>query len=199
MIASTAKEMNQVTLVPAHLPMDAAFRKGYALLAKYNMSFDTWCFQNQLLELADLAETFPDVVMIVDHVGGLITKEGYLGSAEERYAEWLTGLTRLSKLPNVRLKVSGLPMHLAFGHVFAYKKTPPTSAQLAEAWKPYLLKCIELFGANRCMFASNFPVDKLCGSFTLIFNAYKLATKDLTEEQKHYVFYQTAAETYHMQ
>ena len=84
---------------------------------------------------------------------------------------------------------------------FGFKKcpVPPSSTELAETWRPYMLHCIECFGVERCMFASNFPVDKVSCSYTALFNSFKIIVKDFSVEDKKKLFHDNAVRIYRLQ
>lgn len=102
---------------------------------------------------------------------------------------------RLACYPNVTVKLGGFGM-LMSGFDFHESDAPPSSDALAEAWAPYFLRCIDLFGAERCMFESNFPVDKGTASYLVLWNAFKKIAAVRSEEEKHALFFQTANRTY---
>lgn len=174
---------------------DAAFRAGYACLAKQDLSFDAWIYHPQLDEVIDLANAHPEVPLVLDHIGGVLGVAEYRGQPDLARDEWLPGMKRLSKCPNVYLKLGGLGTAV-FGYDFSDNPRPPSSEQLAEAWRPWLEPTIELFGAQRCMFESNFPVDRSAAGYGVVWNAFKRLAAGASEEEKHMLFAGTASRVY---
>ncbi|MFC1952321.1 amidohydrolase family protein [Chloroflexota bacterium] len=185
------------SVIPPKLLMNSKFREGFACLKKYGLSFDSWLFFHQLMELVDLARTYPYIPIILNHIGGPVHIGPYAGKRDEVLKEWKHGITELATCPNVSIKLGGLGMpRCGFG--WHERSTPPTSVELAEAMSPYYLECIEKFGVNRCMFESNFPVDKLSYSYTVIWNAFKRITKDFSPDERAALFYDNAIRIYRL-
>ena len=182
---------------PEGLLLDSKFREGFACLGRYGLSFDSWLYHPQLMELADLAGTFPETTIIVDHIGGPLNIGPYAGKREEVFREWKNGMRELAGRPNVVVKLGGLGMPIG-GFEWAERTEPPGSIELAEATSPYYTWCIEEFGASRCMFESNFPVDKVSYSYTVMWNAFKRIVQDFSPEDKAALFYDTAASVYRL-
>ncbi len=182
---------------PKGLLLDSRFREGFACLQKYGLSFDAWLYHPQLTELADLARTFPNVPIIVDHIGGLLSIGPYAEKREEVFQEWKRGIAALATCPNAVVKLGGLGMPLS-GFGWNEQAKPANSVELAEAMAPYYHSCIEQFGANRCMFESNFPVDKVSYSYTVMWNAFKRISKDFSSEDRAALFYDTAVRVYRL-
>lgn len=159
-------------LPPAGLMADRAFREGFATLAPLDLSFDTWLYHTQLPELVDLAKAFPETTVVLDHIGGALGIGPYRGKRDEVFASWKANIEALARFPNVFVKLGGMGMHIA-GFDFHERETPPSSADLAAAWRPYVETCIGSFGPGRCMFESNFPVDKCSYSYPVMWNAFK--------------------------
>lgn len=182
---------------PLHLYMSPAFREGYARLARFGLSFDSWAYHTQLPELADLARAFPQTPVVIDHVGAPVGVGPYAGRRDEVFAEWRADMRRIAELPNVCVKLGGLGMSV-LGFPFHLRDAPPTSEELARAWAPYIRECIDLFGPERCMFESNFPVDKGTCSYAVLWNAFKRITADLSESDKRWLYHDTAARFYRL-
>jgi predicted TIM-barrel fold metal-dependent hydrolase len=188
---------SQRGFAPKGLLLDSKFREGFACLRKYNLSFEAWLYHPQLLELVDLARAFPDTSIILNHVGGLLGIGRYAGKHDEVFQEWKRGIAALSSCPNVVVKLGGLGMsRCGFGwHEHA---TPPNSTEVAEAMSPYYLWCIEQFGVDRCMFESNFPVDKVSYSYAVIWNAFKRISEGFSAEERSALFHDTAVRVYRL-
>lgn len=182
---------------PKNLLLKPSFRKGFACLRKYDLTFDAWLYFPQLRELVDLAKSFPDIVIILDHIGGLIHIGPYSGRRDEVFQTWKSGISELALCLNVMVKLGGLGLpRCGFG--WQERAIPPDSTELAEAMSPYYLWCIEKFGVNRCMFESNFPVDKVSYSYVNLWNAFKLITKDFSTQDKAALFHDTATKIYRL-
>ena len=182
---------------PKGLLLDPTFREGFACLQKFGLGFDAWLYHPQLMELTDLARAFPDVSIILDHVGGPLRVGPYAGKSEEVFQAWRRGIVELATCPNVVVKLGGLGMPIC-GFGWHERTTPPTSVELAEAMAPYYLFCIEKFGVGRCMFESNFPVDKVSCSYTVLWNAFKRISEDLSAEERAALFQGTASRVYRL-
>jgi predicted TIM-barrel fold metal-dependent hydrolase len=182
---------------PKGLLLDATFRKGFACLAPLNLSFDAWLFHPQLGEFADLARAFPNTRICLDHCGGVIGIGSYASRREEVFADWKASIRQVAKCENVVVKLGGLAMRL-LGNDFHERSKPPSSEELAKAWRPYVETCIEAFGPNRCMFESNFPPDKGQCSYQVIFNAFKRIAAQCSEPDENALFSKTATDFYRL-
>ena len=152
--------------------MEPKLREGFARLHPLGLSFDAWMYFTQLGELIDLARAFPETPIVLNHVGGAIGIGPYAGRRDEVFAEWKGRIEELARCPNVHIKLGGLGMRL-FGFDVHEGAMPPSSEQLAAAWRPYIETCIAAFGPERAMFESNFPVDKGSGGYPVFWNAFK--------------------------
>src|SRR4249919_747875 len=184
-------------VVPPHLARDAKFREGFAQLAKLGLSFESWQYHPQLPDAVDLARAFPDTTMILNHVGGVLGVGPYAGKRAEILAGWTKDMFELAKCPNVHVKLGGLGM-TSFGFDFHERDVPPSSEELAAAWRQYVEPCIEGFGPERCMFESNFPPDKQSGGYTELWNAFKRITGGASAADKKALYSGTAAKVYRL-
>ena len=182
---------------PSSLAMDGAFRRGVAELEPLGLSFDGWLFHHQLHEFADLAAAFPNTLMILNHVGGPLGVGRFAGKRQEVFQAWRRSMADLASRPNVMVKIGGLGM-LYYGFDFHTRPQPAPSSVLAQAWAPYVLECIDLFGPSRCMFESNFPVDKQSCSYRSLWNAFKRITAAFSDADKAELFSRTAARVYRL-
>ncbi|WP_330208788.1 MULTISPECIES: amidohydrolase family protein [unclassified Pseudomonas] len=180
---------------PPGLLQAPAFRRGVAHLARHGLSLDVWAYHTQLDEVVELAKAFPELVIIVDHLGGPLGAGPYAGRRDEVFVSWASMLVRLARYPNIRMKLGGMGMRVA-GFDLDTRPDPPGSSELAQLWRPYLIHAIETFGVERCMFESNFPVDKGMFSYRVLWNAFKRVVFDFTDDQKDRLFSGTAAEVY---
>jgi L-fuconolactonase len=176
---------------------DATFRKGFAHLAPMGLSFDAWLLEPQLPDLIDLARAFPDTAIVLDHVGTPLGRGSYEGRLEERFGVWRDNIRELAKSPKVAVKLGGLAMAFCNFPSFLAKPRAP-SEQLAAEWAPYIEACIEAFGAERCMFESNFPVDMGACDYPTLWNAFKRIAKGCSADEKTALFSGTATKVYRL-
>ncbi len=177
--------------------LEPKFREGFAYLNKYNLSFDAWLYHPQIPDLVDLARAFPDTPIILNHIGGPIGIGPYAGKRPEVFEVWKRGIAALAGCPNVVVKLGGLGMPLG-GFGWHERPKPPGSTELAKAMAPYYNWCIEKFGTDRCMFESNFPVDGISYSYTVIWNAFKRMTQNFTPGERSALFHDTAVKVYRL-
>src|SRR5688572_14256543 len=159
------------------------FRAGFRHLAPMGLSFDAWLLEPQLPDLIDLARAFPDTTIVLDHVGTPIGRGSYEGRMEERFPVWRDNIRELAGSPNVVVKLGGLAMAFCNFPSFLQEPRAPSS-ELAEQWRPYVETCIEAFGAERCMFESNFPVDLGSCSYATLWNTFKHLAKGASAAEK---------------
>jgi L-fuconolactonase len=188
---------NSHTNPPQGLLRDSTFRAGFAQLAPLGLSFDAWLYHPQLDDLIDLARAFPGTTIILDHVGGPLGYGPYAGKADETFKRWKASMLELARCPNVVVKLGGLGMRIG---VFDFHKrdAPSPSQELAAAWKPWIDTCIEAFGAQRCMYESNFPVDKITCGYTVQWNAFKRLSAGASSAEKAALFSGTASRAYRL-
>ena len=176
---------------------DAAVRKGFACLQRLGLSFDAWLYHPQIPELVELARDFPDVPIILDHIGGPLGLGPYEGRRDEVFQAWSADITALSSCPNVALKLGGVGS-LRSGYDWHTREPKPGSAELAEAMRLYFEFCIEKFGAGRCMFESNFPVDRVSYSYVSVWNAFKIMSRGYSDTERAALFHDTATQVYRL-
>ena len=163
---------------PAGAMSDAAWRAGFAQLARYQLRFDLQTPWRHLAEAAKLAADFPHTQIILNHAG-LPADRGVEG-----IAGWKRAMKAFAACPNAAVKISGI-------------------GQAGKPWtvdanRDIVRTVIDLFGAQRCMFASNFPVDSLCASFAAIFNGFREIVRDLSAAEKDGLFRANAMRIYGM-
>lgn len=181
-----------------HLLGDASFREGYAELGKRGLSFDAWLFHPQIPELTALARAFPETTIIFDHFGGPLGIGPYAGQREPIFEQWQADVAELASCPNVVAKIGGIVMAIN-GFGFHKEEKPATSDAIVAATGPYHLHAIEQFGAERCMFESNFPVDKVSCSYAVLWNAFKKLAEELSATEKAALFHDTASRVYRLE
>ncbi len=180
---------------PAGLMRSAPFHAGIAQLERRGLSFDGWLYHTQIDEFTELAQAFPGITMVLDHVGGPLGLGPYRGRRDEVFADWHASMRRLAECPNACVKLGGLGMLVA-GFGFHEQPRPPSSEVLATAWRPYMEACIAAFGPQRCMFESNFPVDKAVCGYGVLWNAFKRITAAASATERAALFHDTAARVY---
>ncbi|HJS87015.1 MAG TPA: amidohydrolase family protein [Acetobacteraceae bacterium] len=186
------------TAPPLGLMGEASFRAGFARLAAHGLSFDAWQYHTQLDELLDLVRQFPNVPVVINHVGGPLGVGPFRGKRDEVFVAWRASMRQLAGCPNVSVKLGGLAMAIN-GFDFHQQVLPPSSGELAQAWRPWMAECIEAFGAARCMFESNFPVDKGMCSYPVLWNAFKRIAAGASDDEKRALFHDTAARFYRIE
>jgi predicted TIM-barrel fold metal-dependent hydrolase len=189
--------MNPAYAPPPGLMFDETFRQGFACLAPLNLSFDAWLYHPQIGDLTALAQAFPGTPICLNHVGGPLAIGPYAGRRDAIFAEWAESIRALAACPNVVVKLGGMAMRIN-GWDFHEQADPPSSEALAAAWKPYVETCIEAFGAARCMFESNFPVDKGSYGYAPFWNACKILATGASAAEKTDLFSGTAARFYRL-
>ena len=157
---------------------DPAWRRGYALLDKYGLSFDLQTPWWHLAEAAELAHDFPTTQIILSHTGLPADRSA------EGLAGWRKAMQTLASRPNVAVKISGLGQ--------------PGQPWTVAANGPIVRDTIAIFGVDRCMFASNFPVDRLCADFDTIFAGFKAIVRDLSQAEQRVLFSANAIRIYRL-
>jgi len=173
------------------------FRDGARLLARMGLSFEGWLYFHQLPELAAFAKAVPDLTIILNQMGGLIRVGPYANRDEEVLTTWRRGIAAVAACPNVYVKLGGLGTPRA-GFGWHARSTPVGSEELAASMAPFMTYCIEQFGSSRCMFESNFPVDKVSYSYNVVYNAFKRLSKGYSEAERAAMFHDTAVRVYNI-
>ncbi|HET6472149.1 MAG TPA: amidohydrolase family protein, partial [Pseudomonadales bacterium] len=153
-----------------------------------------WLYHPQIPELTAVADAFPNLVVILNHTGTPILGGPYRDRLDDVKATWLAAMTDLARRPNVYVKLGALPAK--FGGANKARGLPPSSQDVADAWRPWLAPCIELFGAQRCLFESNFPVHKNWVSYPVLWNAFKRIAAGASADEKAALFAATATRAY---
>jgi len=173
------------------------FRDGMKVLGRLGYTYDTWHYHHQNAAFAELARAVPGTTMVLDHFGTPLGVGRYREQREAIFADWKKDIAEIARCPNVVAKLGGLAMpDNGFG--WSERAKPPTSDEFVQAQKRYYLHAIECFGPNRCMFESNFPVDKWSISYPVLWNGLKKIVADFSESEKDAMFYGTAARIYRL-
>lgn len=191
------KVLNSHSNPPANLYLRDDFREGLAWLEKLGLSFDAWLYHSQMDDFIDLAKAFPAVPIILDHFGGPLGIGPYKGQQQAIFEHWQGQIEVLASCPLVYAKLGGLNMKIN-GFGWHKKPKPPGSSELAEATAHYYHHIIKHFGADRCMFESNFPVDKASCSYNILWNAFKRIAQDYSAKEKNALFHDTAQKVYRL-
>ena len=186
---------NHRTDPPQSLLLQEDYRRGFAELGSRGMTFEAWCYHTQIPEVTDLARAFPDTTIILDHFGGPLGIGPYTGNSDEVFEIWKPLVSELATCDNVFAKLGGINMDVN-GFGWHQKSLPPSSKQLADATRRYYDFTIEAFGPDRCMFESNFPVDKLSCSYQVVWNTFKRIASGASKSEKAALFHDTAARVY---
>jgi predicted TIM-barrel fold metal-dependent hydrolase len=157
---------------------DPTWRRGYALLARHGLSFDLQTPWWHLDAAADLARDFPETQIVINHAGLPSDRSA------EGLAGWRHGLEQVATCPNVAVKISGLGR--------------PGLPWTVDANGPVIRDAIAIFSAERSMFASNFPVDSLCGSFREIVEGFGHAVADRPASEQAALFRDNARRVYRL-
>jgi L-fuconolactonase len=173
----------------------AEFRAGAQVLAHMGLSLDTGVCFPQLPELAAFARAVPDLTIILDHLGGLTRIGPYANRDEEVLTTWRNGIAAVARCPNINLKLGGIGMP-RLGFDWHTRSRPVDSEELATSMAPIMTYCIEQFSPDRCMFESNFPVDKVSFSHHILFNACKRFSKNYSAGERAALFHDTAVRAY---
>ncbi len=192
------KEIRNPAYEPGqHALLNETFQAGLRQLPPLDLTFEAWLYHPQIPDVTAMARAIPDLNIVLNHIGGPLGINAYAGKRDEVFADWNKSIRELATCPNVTVKVGGIGMRLN-GYDFHDQPKPPAAQVLADAWKPYVETCIEAFGANRCMFESNFPVDKGSYPYSAYWNACKLLAKGANETEKRDLFAGTADRFYRL-
>ena len=182
---------------PKELYLRKDFQEGMKVLGRRGLTYDTWHYHHQNPDYARLAKSVPDTLMVLDHFGTPLGVGRYAGRREEIYEQWKKDISAIAECENVYAKLGGLAMP---DNGFGWDKqpVPPTSDEFVAAQKRYYLHTIECFGPDRCMFESNFPVDKRSLSYHVVWNGFKKIVADFSEDEKTAMFSKTATKVYRL-
>ena len=179
------------------LLQDEQFRAGLRRLGERGYSFDAWQYHPQLADLLEAVRTAPGTNIVINHVGAPLGCGPYGDQRDEVMRTWSAGVKGLAGCPNVFMKLGGLGMPIN-GFDYHKQPKPPGSERLAADWRPFIEPCIEWFGADRCMFESNFPVDKGMFSYPVVWNAFKRLAAGASAAEKAALFHDTARRFYRL-
>jgi L-fuconolactonase len=192
----------EVLTIPGRAPeglyADPVFRAGVARLGARSLTYDTWHYHHQNRDFAALARAVPGTVMVLDHFGTPLGVGLYADRREEIFEVWRTDMVEIAKCENVVAKLGGLAMpDNGFG--WNQAERPPTSDEFVAEQQRYYLHAIECFGPERCMFESNFPVDRLSLSYRVLWNGLKKIAAPFSSHERDAMFYVTATRVYRLE
>lgn len=182
---------------PVGLSVDPDFRRGVARLGDRELTYDTWHYHYQQGEFLDLAQSVPGTTLVLDHFGTPLGVGPYAGQREEIFAQWKIDITEIAACPNVVAKIGGMAM-IDNGFGWHTAERPPTSDEFVAAQQRYYMHAIESFGPNRCMFESNFPMDRFSLSYRTLWNAFKKMIVAFSPDERHEMLAGTATRVYRL-
>ena len=182
---------------PPGLFLDTAFQAGVRRLGQRGLTYESWHYHTQIRDFTTLALSAPHTTIILDHFGIPLGTKSFRAQREAIFQQWRVDIARLAECPNVYAKLGGMAMP-DNGYGWDQAERPATSDELVAAQKRYYLHAIECFGVQRCMFESNFPVDRRSISYAVLWNAFKKMVVDFSEVEKTALFYGTAAKVYRL-
>ncbi len=189
----------ELLAIPGRYPegkfADESFRAGVAELGRRGLAYDTWHYHHQNAEMLQLARAVPGTIMVLDHFGTPLGVGMYAGRRDEIFPEWAAGISALAACDNVVAKLGGLAMpDNGFG--WHERDRPPSSDEFVEAQARYYHHTIEAFGPERCMFESNFPVDRFSLSYPVLWNGLKKIAASYSPTERMAMFEGTARRVY---
>ncbi|MBF6331107.1 amidohydrolase family protein [Nocardia transvalensis] len=180
-----------------HMLADPAIRQGVHTVAAFDLALDLWLLFPQLGDAAELADTAPEARMVLDHCGGPLGFGPYTSDRAEHFSHWENGIRALAERPNVVCKLGGI-MGCAAAFDYPRAPVPPSSEELAALWHPWFDVCIDAFGPQRCMFESNFPVEKMGTGYATLWNTFKRLASGASDSELSALFSETAGRTYQL-
>lgn len=171
------------------------FQAGVRRLSERGFTYDTWQYHHQLKGLTEVARAAPGTTIILDHFSTPLGVGAYAGKRAEIFEQWKLDIAELAKCPNVHAKLGGLAMP-DNGWGYDAQDLPATSDQIVTDHGDWYHHTIDLFGPDRCMFESNFPVDRASVSYHVIWNAFKKIAAQYSEDEKTAMFSGTARRVY---
>jgi L-fuconolactonase len=174
------------------------FLEGARCVEDLGLVLETWGFHPQLQELRGVAAQCPSLKIVLNHLGGPLGIGRYAGKRDEVFRNWSAGIHGIAELPNVHIKLSGVGV-TRLGLTLASGSKVTSSDDIVGAASPYIMTCIEAFGPDRCIFGSNYPVDKVVAPYGILLNAYKKMLLELTDDEYKAVFSCNARRLYNLQ
>jgi predicted TIM-barrel fold metal-dependent hydrolase len=173
------------------------YRAGAKVLSDMGLILENSLYFHQAEELADFARALPDLTIVLNHIGGLVRVGPYANRDDEVLPAWRKGIEEMAKCPNIVLKLGGVGQ-TRFAYGWDQLEKPIGSEDLAQQLSPLMEHCIRQFGSNRCMFESNYPVDKISYSYNVLWNAFKRLSSGYSPTDRAAMFHDTAARVYNI-
>ena len=196
LITNYNNELNEREFLVIQLDGEKAFIDGVRYLGNRNLSFDAWMYFDQLHELHNLAKKVPNTPIVINHMGAPLKLGRWQKKQTEMHGIWKSELRKLAEVENVYLKIGGIGMENYFGTNWVSRAFPPSSDEVVTVWNERILWCIETFGTERCMFESNYPVDRQTLPYSVIWNTFQKITQPFTTSEKNDLFWVTAQSVY---
>ncbi len=174
---------------------EAAFRDGLRRLGRGGYVFDAFVNHTQLAQLAQAARDVPETTFVLNHLGVPLNRDPQ-GDRGAVTASWRQGMRETATCPNLRLKIGGIGMDALFGTGWTGRAPPPGSDEVVAWWGDDIEFCIDTFGPSRCLFESNFPVDRWALGYTTIWNAFQKIAARYGEAEQDDMFAGVAERTY---
>lgn len=174
---------------------EPAFRKGVARLGELGLTYDTWQYHHQLPAFTDMARAVPGTTLVLDHFSTPLGIGRFKDKRAEIFAQWQDDIAALAECPNVIVKLGGMAM-VDNGWSWHERDLPPNSDEFVEVMAPWYHHTIACFGPERCMFESNFPVDRISISYPVLWNGLKKIAAEYDEAAQIMMFAETARRVY---
>lgn len=173
------------------------FRRGVAELGQRGLTYDTWHYHHQAEDFLELARAVPGTTMVLDHFSTPLGVGRFAGQRDVIYARWREDMAALAQCPNVVAKLGGMAMP-DNGWGWHLDPRPPTSDEFVAVQGDWYHHMIDCFGPERCMFESNFPVDRASISYPVLWNAFKKIAARYDEAAQQAMFSGTARRIYQL-
>ena len=174
------------------------FRAGLRTLIERDLSFDAWLYHPQLLEVAELAAAMPELRVVVGHLGAPLGVGPYRDTRDQVWVDWRSSMQAVAAQPNAVAKVGGVGMDFMFGMGWTELPVPPGSEEVATYWSDAVRFCIDTFGPDRCMFESNYPVDRETLTYPVLWNAFQIMADSYSDAEQDDLFSGTATRVYRL-
>lgn len=180
---------------PRDLAHDPSFRRGLARLGERGLTYDSWHYHYQNVDFLALARAVPGTTMVLDHFGTPLGVGPYAARRDEIFETWRADISAIAACPNTVAKIGGMAM-VDNGYGWDRADRPPSSDEFVAAQRDWYLHTIDAFGPDRCMFESNFPMDRMSLSYRTLWNAFKKIAAGYSDHEKSALFHDTAARVY---
>lgn len=176
---------------------DTALKNGVACLGRNGFSFDAFAVPAQLPALTKVVQAAPETTVVLNHIGMPIYHPE-TDDREDVMRLWREGMKALAPCPNLFVKLGGIGMDSQFGTGWSKQDKPPTSDQVVAWWGDDIRFCIDTFGPDRCLFESNFPVDRWAVGYTVLWNAFQKMAAGYSDAEQDALFSGAAIRAYRL-